>query len=168
MLATGGLGFIGSHTVAKIIKNKHEVINADNLINSKIEVKDKLHKITGIKPIFYQINVTDEENLEEIFVNHKIDGVIHFTDFKSGGESVAKPSEYYSNNLVSRMVLSKMCVNYGVGKFVFSSSATVYGDQQSPLKEDIELKKTTNPYRETKTMSERILTVQLFQMMVFQ
>jgi UDP-glucose 4-epimerase len=158
ILVTGGLGFIGSHTTIELIKNKHTVIIADNLVNSKIEVLDKLSTITGIKPTFYQIDVTDEARVESIFNNHKIDGVIHFAGLKAVGESVSKPLEYYYNNLVSTMVLSKLCVKYGVGKFVFSSSATVYGDQSSPLKEDMELKKTTNPYGETKAMSERILT----------
>ncbi len=158
ILVTGGLGFIGSHTTIELIKNKHTVIIADNLINSKIEVLDKLSTITGIKPIFYQIDVTDEAKVEEIFSSHKIDGVIHFAGLKAVGESVSKPLEYYYNNLVSTMIISKMCVKYGVSKFVFSSSATVYGDQPSPLKEDMELKKTTNPYGETKAMSERILT----------
>jgi UDP-glucose 4-epimerase len=158
ILVTGGIGFIGSHTSIELIKNNHTVIIADNLINSKIEVLDKLITITGIKPTFYQIDVTDEAKVEEIFNNHKIDGVIHFAGLKAVGESVSKPLEYYYNNLVSTMVLSKMCVKYGVGKFVFSSSATVYGEQSSPLKEDMELKKTTNPYGETKAMSERILT----------
>ena len=157
IFVTGGLGFIGSHTVIELIKNNHEVIIADNLINSKIEVLDRLFTITSIKPTFYQIDVTDEQKVEEIFEDHKIDGVIHFAGLKAVGESVSKPLEYYYNNLVSTMVLSKMCVKYGVGKFVFSSSATVYGDQGSPLKEDMELKKTTNPYGETKAMSERIL-----------
>lgn len=158
IFVTGGLGFIGSHTAIELIQNNHEVIIADNLINSKIEVMDKLSTITGIKPTFYQIDVTDEAKVEEIFVNDKIDGVIHFAGLKAVGESVSKPLEYYFNNLVSTMVLSKMCVKYGVDKFVFSSSATVYGDQPSPLREDMELKKTTNPYGETKAMSERILT----------
>lgn len=158
ILVTGGLGFIGSHTVVELINNSHTVIIADNLINSKIEVLDKLPTITGIKPTFYQIDVTDEAKVEEIFSNYKIDGVIHFAGLKAVGESVSKPLEYYYNNLVSTMVLSKICVKYGVEKFVFSSSATVYGDQPSPLKEDMELKKTTNPYGETKAMSERILT----------
>ena len=158
ILVTGGLGFIGSHTTIELIKNNHTVIIADNLINSKIEVLDKLYTITGIKLTFYQIDVTDEAKVEEIFNNHKIDGVIHFAGLKAVGESVSKPLEYYFNNLVSTMVLSKMCVKYGVNKFVFSSSATVYGDQPSPLREDMELKKTTNPYGETKAMSERILT----------
>jgi UDP-glucose 4-epimerase len=158
ILVTGGLGFIGSHTTIELIKNNHTVIIADNIINSKIEVLDKLTTITGIKPIFYQIDVTDEVKVEEIFSTHEINGVIHFAGLKAVGESVSKPIEYYYNNLVSTMVLSKMCVKHGVGKFVFSSSATVYGDQPSPLKEDMELKKTTNPYGETKAMSERILT----------
>lgn len=158
ILVTGGLGFIGSHTTIELIKNNHEVTIADNLINSKIEVLNKLSTVTGIKPTFYQIDVTDEAKVEEIFNNHKFDGVIHFAGLKAVGESVSKLLEYYYNNLVSTMVLSKMCVKYGVGKFVFSSSTTVYGDQPSPLKEAMELKKTTNPYGETKAMSERILT----------
>ncbi len=158
ILVTGGLGFIGSHTVIELIKNNHEVIIADNLINSKIEVLDKLLMITGMKPTFYQIDVTDEVMVESIFKAHKIDGVIHFAGLKAVGESVAKPLEYYYNNLVSTMVLSKICLKYNVNKFVFSSSATVYGDQPSPLKEDMELMRTTNPYGETKAMSERILT----------
>ena len=158
ILVTGGLGFIGSHTTIELINNDHEVIIADNLINSKIEVLDKLSTITGIKPSFYQIDVTDEAAVGEIFSSHKIDGVIHFAGLKAVGESVSKPIDYYYNNLVSTMVLSKMCVKHGVNKFIFSSSATVYGDQPSPLREDMELKKTTNPYGETKAMSERILT----------
>jgi UDP-glucose 4-epimerase len=158
ILVTGGLGFIGSHTAVELIKNNHSIIIADNLCNSKIEVLDKLSTITGIKPSFYEIDVTDEAKVEEIFANHKIDGVIHFAGLKAVGESVSKPLEYYYNNLLSTMVLSKMCVKYGVNKLVFSSSATVYGDQPSPLKEDMKLMKTTNPYGETKAMSERILT----------
>ena len=157
ILVTGGLGFIGSHTVVELIKNNHAVIIADNLINSKIEVLNKLSFLTGVKSTFYQIDVTDEMELEEVFKNHKIDGVIHFAGLKAVGESVSKPLEYYYNNLVSTMVLSKMCLKYGTNKFVFSSSATVYGDQPSPLKEGMELKETTNPYGETKAISERIL-----------
>lgn len=157
ILVAGGLGFIGSHTVVELIKSNHTVIIADNLTNSKIAVLDKLYQITGVKPIFYQIDVTDGAMLEEIFRSHKIDGVIHFAGLKAVGESVVKPLEYYYNNLVSTMVLSKMCLKYNVNKFIFSSSATVYGEQPSPLKEDMELKETTNPYGETKAMSERII-----------
>ena len=157
ILVTGGLGFIGSHTAIELIRNNHELIIVDNLINSKIEVLDKIYQITGAKPIFYDIDVTNEERLKDLFKENKIDGVIHFAGLKAVGESVAKPLEYYYNNLASTMVISKMCIKYGVNKFVFSSSATVYGDQPSPLKEDMELMKTTNPYGETKAMSERIL-----------
>lgn len=158
ILVTGGAGYIGSHTCVELLNNNHSVIIADNLINSKIETIYKIKQITNKEVIFYEIDVTDALAVESIFSNHKIDGVIHFAGLKAVGESVSKPLEYYYNNLVSTMVLSKMCVKYGVGKFVFSSSATVYGDQPSPLKEDMELKKTTNPYGETKAMSERILT----------
>lgn len=158
ILVTGGAGYIGSHTCVELLNSGHFVIIADNLCNSKIETIDKINQITNKDVIFYQIDVTDEQAVESIFSNHKIDGVIHFAGLKAVGESVEKPLQYYYNNLVSTMVLSKMCVKYGVGKFVFSSSATVYGDQPSPLKEDMGLKKTTNPYGETKAMSERILT----------
>lgn len=156
-LVTGGLGFIGSHTVVELINNDHEVVIADNLINSKLEVLDKIYEITGVKPNFFQIDVTDEAKVRDIFLNYKLDGVIHFAGLKAVGESVSKPLEYYYNNLVSTMVLSKLCLEYKVNKFVFSSSATVYGEQESPLNEDMELKRTTNPYGETKAMSERIL-----------
>jgi len=157
ILVTGGLGFIGSHTVIELIKNDHNVIIADNLVNSKVEVLDKISIITGVKPLFYEIDVTDMSETEDLFINHKIDGVIHFAGLKAVGESVSKPLEYYYNNLVSTITLSQMCIKHGVNKFVFSSSATVYGDQPSPLREDMELKQTTNPYGETKAMSERIL-----------
>ena len=111
ILVTGGLGFIGSHTVVELLQSRHDVVIADNLINSKIEVLDKIHQITGIKPILHQIDVTDEDMVEEIFDCQKMDGVIHFAGLKAVGESVAKPLEYYFNNLVSTMVLSKMCVS---------------------------------------------------------
>lgn len=123
-----------------------------------MEVLDKLEKIVGERPPFYEIDVTDREKLERVFKEQEIDGVIHFAGLKAVGESVAKPLEYYYNNLLSTMVVSQLCLDYGVGKFVFSSSATVYGDQASPLKEGMELKKTSNPYGETKAMIERILT----------
>ena len=157
ILVTGGLGFIGSHTAVELINNGHEVVIADNLINSNINVLDRVNQITGIKPVFYQIDVTDESKLEQIFIDHNIDGVIHFAGLKAVGESVSEPLEYYYNNLVSTILLSKMCIKHGVSKFVFSSSATVYGEQPSPLREGMELKKTTNPYGETKVISERIL-----------
>lgn len=158
ILVTGGLGFIGSHTVIELINNKHTVIIADSLINSKIEVLDNLSTITGIKPTFYQIDVTDEQAVESIFSSHQIDGVIHFAGLKAVGESVEKPLQYYYNNIVSTMILAKACIKHNVNKFVFSSSATVYGENKVPFVETMDLLPTTNPYGETKAMSERILT----------
>lgn len=142
----------------ELIENGHDVIIADNLINSKIEVLDKLEGIVGRRPDFYQIDVTDERQVERLFKAYDIDGVIHFAGLKAVGESVSMPDVYYMNNIVSTLTLSRMCLKYGVTKFVFSSSATVYGEQASPLSESMEMKRTTNPYGETKAMSERILS----------
>ncbi len=158
ILVTGGAGYIGSHTCVELLNNNHSVIIADNLCNSRIETIDKIKQITNKDLIFYQIDVTDEQALENVFSSHKIDGVIHFAGLKAVGESVAKPLEYYYNNIVSTMILSKMCLKYNVNKFVFSSSATVYGDNIVPFIETMNLLPTTNPYGETKVMSERILT----------
>lgn len=158
ILVTGGAGYIGSHTCVELLKNNHSVIVVDNFVNSKPDALDKIKEISGKDILFYEIDVTEEELLEPLFKEHKIDGVIHFAGLKAVGESVAKPGMYYFNNLVSTIALSKLCVKYNVGKFVFSSSATVYGDNQSPFSEDMTLLPTTNPYGETKAMSERILT----------
>lgn len=158
ILVTGGLGFIGSHTVVEFIENGYDVIIADNLVNSSIDILTNIKKITGMQPKFYEIDVTDEEKTKKIFKENNIDAVIHFAGLKAVGESVQKPLEYYYNNVLSTITLGKLCIKFGVNKFVFSSSATVYGDQISPFKEDMELKKTTNPYGETKAMSERILS----------
>jgi len=158
ILVTGGAGYIGSHTCVALIKAGHTVIVADNLCNSKVETLDKLKQITGKDILFYQVDVTDEAAVETIFSSHLIDGVIHFAGLKAVGESVEKPLKYYYNNLVSTMVLSKVCLKYGVKKIVFSSSATVYGDNKVPFVETMKLMDTTNPYGETKAMIERILT----------
>lgn len=158
ILVTGGAGYIGSHTCVALIESGHTVIIADDLCNSKAETIDKIKQITNKEVTFYKIDVTDEEVLNIIFATNKIDGVIHFAGFKSVGESVEKPLEYYCNNLTSTIVLSKLCKEYNVSKFVFSSSATVYGDNKVPFVETMELLPTTNPYGETKAMSERILT----------
>ena len=157
ILVTGGTGYIGSHTCVELLKKGHQVIIADNLINSKIETVGKIEEISGKELTFYEIDVTERSKVLEIFDKHKIDGVIHFAGLKAVGESVEKPLEYYYNNLVSTMVLSSICLEKNVNKFVFSSSATVYGDNKSPMHEDMEPLPTTNPYGETKTMSERIL-----------
>ncbi|MDF2877905.1 MAG: UDP-glucose 4-epimerase GalE [Clostridia bacterium] len=158
ILVTGGAGYIGSHTCIALLEAGHKIIVADNLCNSKAETVDKIKQITNKEVTFYQIDVTDEKALDYVFSNHSIDGVIHFAGLKSVGESVEKPLEYYYNNLVATMVLCKACRNYGVKKFVFSSSATVYGDNRVPFEEAMKLLPTTNPYGETKTMIERILT----------
>lgn len=158
ILVTGGAGFIGSHTCVALLKAGHRVIVADNLCNSKSMTIDKVKQLTRKDITFYQIDVTEEAVVDTLFSNHEIDGVIHFAGFKAVGESVEKPLKYYYNNIVSTMVLSKACLKYGVGKFVFSSSATVYGENEVPFLETMDLLPTTNPYGETKVMSERILT----------
>lgn len=158
ILVTGGIGYIGSHTCIALLEAGHSVIIADNLSNSKIETLEKIKYITNKDVTFYQTDVTDELSVNTIFSNHEIDGVIHFAGFKAVGESTEKPIDYYHNNLVSTMILAEACQRHGVNRFVFSSSATVYGDNQVPFVETTELLPTTNPYGETKAMSERILT----------
>lgn len=158
ILVTGGAGYIGSHTCITLLEAGHSVIIADNLSNSKSETVMKIMDIADKEITFYEIDVTDAEAVDIIFRNYKIDGVIHFAGLKAVGESVEKPLMYYYNNLVSTMVLAKACQKYGVNRFVFSSSATVYGDNKVPFVETMDLLPTTNPYGETKAMSERILT----------
>lgn len=158
VLVTGGAGYIGSHTCVALLEAGHTVIVADNLCNSKAETIERIELITGKKIIFYQIDVTDAKAVDTIFSNHSIDGIIHFAGLKAVGESVEKPLSYYYNNTVSTMVLAKACLKYGVKRFVFSSSATVYGENEVPFIETLPLLPTTNPYGETKAISERILT----------
>ena len=158
VLVTGGAGYIGSHTCVALLEAGHTVIVADNLCNSKVEALDKVKEITNQEVTFYEIDVTDIGAVDIIFRNYNIDGVIHFAGLKAVGESVENPLEYYYNNIVSTMVLIKACQKYGVNRFVFSSSATVYGDNKVPFVETMDLLPTTNPYGETKIMSERILT----------
>lgn len=157
ILVSGGTGYIGSHTCVELLEAGHSVVIADNLCNSQKNVVDKIETISGIRPDFFEIDVTDEIKTQELFEKYSFDGVIHFAGLKAVGESVNKPLEYYYNNLVSTMVLSKLCLKYKVPRFVFSSSATVYGENKPPFSEDMELRETTNPYGETKAMSERIL-----------
>lgn len=157
ILVTGGVGYIGSHTCIALLEAGHTVIIADNLSNSKEETIDKINQITGKEIIFYKVDVTERNAVDELFSNHDFNGIIHFAGFKAVGESANKPLEYYYNNLVSTMVLSKACVKYKVSKFIFSSSATVYGNNEVPFVETMNLMPTTNPYGETKVMSERIL-----------
>ncbi|MEK5208040.1 UDP-glucose 4-epimerase GalE [Psychrobacillus sp. FSL H8-0510] len=157
ILITGGAGYIGSHTAVALLEAGHTVVIADNLSNSKEWTIKKVTQIMSKRITFYNIDVTDEEAVENIFSNHPIEGVIHFAGLKAVGESVEKPLEYYYNNLVSTMVLAKACQKYKVMRFVFSSSAVVYGENQVPFVETMDLLPTTNPYGETKVMSERIL-----------
>jgi len=158
ILVTGGAGYIGSHTCVALLEAGYTVIVADNLCNSNAETLEKVKHITNKDIIFYKIDVTNELAVNTVFDNHLIDGVIHFAGFKAVGESIEKPLAYYYNNLVSTMVLAKACQKYGVKRFVFSSSATVYGENEVPFEETMKLLPTTNPYGETKAMSERILT----------
>ncbi|MHB1457047.1 MAG: UDP-glucose 4-epimerase GalE [Armatimonadota bacterium] len=158
ILVTGGTGYIGSHTCVVLLEAGHAVIVADNLCNSNAESLKYVEQITDREITFYQIDVTDESAVNSIFSNHQLDGVIHFAGFKAVGESVEKPLMYYYNNLVSTLVLSKACQRYGVRRFVFSSSAAVYGDNDIPFVENMKLLPATNPYGETKAISERILT----------
>lgn len=158
ILVTGGLGFIGSHTVVELINNGHEVVIVDNLINSKIDVLDKIQKITKVRPRFYQFNMLTLEDLRKVFSENEFDGVIHFAGLKAVGESVQKPIEYYENNIGSTINLLKCMREYGVYSLVFSSSACVYGEpKENPIDESFPSNVATNPYGRTKCFIEEIL-----------
>ena len=157
ILVTGGCGFIGSHTCCELLDNNYEVIIADNLCNSKKSIIEDIKKITNKDILFYEVDLCDKESLEKIFIENKIDAVIHFAGLKAVGESVSKPIMYYQNNLISTLNLIEIMSKYDCKKLVFSSSATVYGSPASlPIKEDFPLS-TTNPYGSTKLMIEQIL-----------
>ena len=157
ILVTGGTGFIGSHTVVELLQSGYEVVIADNLYNSKAMVVDRIEKITGKRPTFYELDVCDKAALDALFDKEKIDAVIHFAGYKAVGESTRKPIEYYENNLGSTLTLCKSMREHGCFRIVFSSSATVYGDPAFiPITEECPKGITTNPYGETKSMQERI------------
>lgn len=157
ILVTGGTGYIGSHTVVELLKNGADVVIVDNLSNSKKCVLDRIEKITGKRPAFYEADLLDDEKLDTVFAENKFDSVIHFAGLKAVGESVALPLRYYHNNLTGTFNLLEKMAKYGVDNIVFSSSATVYGVPKSvPISEDFPLS-TTNPYGETKLMIERII-----------
>ena len=158
ILVTGGAGFIGSHTCVALLEAGYSVLIADDFSNSKPQTLERIRKITGRDFAFYEADVTESAAVSRIFGENKIDGVIHFAGFKAVGESVEKPLAYYYNNLVSTIELAKACVTHGVGHFVFSSSATVYGDNKAPFVETMPLLPATNPYGETKVISEKILS----------
>lgn len=158
VLVTGGAGYIGSHTVVELLNRGEEIIIVDNFSNSKPEMLDKIKKITGKDFKFYEVDLLNKENLDNVFVeNPNIESVIHFAGLKAVGESVAKPIEYYHNNVTGTLILLDVMKKYNCKKIVFSSSATVYGDPATvPIKEDFPLS-TTNPYGSTKLMIEQIL-----------
>ena len=159
VLVTGGTGFIGSHTCVELLNAGYDVVIADNLYNSKALVVDRIEKITGRRPAFYELDVNDRAALTALFDKEDIDAVIHFAGYKAVGESTRMPLEYYANNIGSTLVLCDVMRAHGCKKIVFSSSATVYGDPaQIPITEDCPLGETTNPYGATKAMQERILT----------
>ena len=158
ILVTGGLGFIGSHTCCELLNKDYEVFIVDNLSNSKIDVVDKIKKITGKDLTFYQIDVCDKEALKKIFNDEEIDAVIHFAAYKAVGESVQKPLLYYRNNLDSTLTLLEVMSEFGCKNFVFSSSATVYGDQGNPkYVETMKKQVPSSPYGKTKDMIEEFL-----------
>ena len=158
VLVTGGLGYIGSHTVVELLDDNYEVVVVDNLSNSSIDVYDKIKTITGKDFVFYEEDVCNEDKLDEIFAKEKVDSVIHFAGYKAVGESCEKPLMYYENNLMSTISLVKCMQRHGVKSIVFSSSATVYGSPEKlPIEEDFPLS-TTNPYGTTKLFIEHILT----------
>jgi len=159
ILATGGTGYIGSHTVVELINDGYEVDIVDNLFNSKITVLDQIEKITGKKPKFFKADLLDEAKLDEIFRDGHYDTVIHFAGLKAVGESVEKPLIYYRTNITGTVNLLEAMKKYGVHEIVFSSSATVYGLQETP--ECVETMMTgmnlTNPYGRTKYFIEEIM-----------
>ena len=159
VLVTGGAGYIGAHTCIELLESGHEVVVIDNLCNSNPKSLKRVEQLTGKKVTFYEGDVRDEALLTKIFANHKIDCVIHFAGLKAVGESVAKPWEYYDNNLNSTLMLTKVMKQAGVKTIIFSSSATVYSaDNEMPLKETSRTGGCTNPYGWTKYMTEQILS----------
>ena len=158
ILVTGGTGYIGSHTVLELIKNGYDVVIVDNLCNSKLEVLNRIEKISGIRPKFYQKDCRYEDEMREIFEKEHITDIIHFAGLKSVGESVKFPELYQENNVGSSKVLLKLMDEFQVHNLVFSSSATVYGTPKHvPLSEDDPVGGCTNPYGQTKLDIEYLL-----------
>ena len=159
VLVTGGAGYIGSHTVVELIKAGHNAIIVDDLSNAKAEVVDRIETITGVRPAFYHMDCKDTDGLRSVFSQHQIDAIIHFAAFKAVGESVKLPLKYYRNNLDSTFTLLEVMEEFGCKKFIFSSSATVYGPNNPyPYKEPMPAIQSSSPYGWTKVMIERILT----------
>ena len=163
VLVTGGAGFIGSHTVVELLERGYQVVIVDDLSNASAKVEDRIKTIVGPEAAanltLYVADVNDREALTRIFDAHRIDRVIHFAGYKAVGESVAKPIEYYSNNIGNTLTLVDVMREHDCKSIIFSSSATVYGDPDSlPLTEESPKKPATNPYGWTKWMIEQMLT----------
>ncbi len=159
ILVTGGTGYIGSHTSVELIEEGSEVVIIDNLYNSEAEVVDRIHKITGVKPVLEVFDLCDKEKVDGFFSKNKdIAAVIHFAAYKAVGESVNKPLEYYRNNLLSLVNLLDAMKRFSVPDLVFSSSCTVYGQPEKlPVTEDAPLQPATSPYGNTKQIGEAII-----------
>lgn len=158
ILVTGGLGFIGSHTVVELQNEGFDVVIIDNLSNTTISVLDSITEITGKKPDYYNLDVRSKSDLKTFFDNNKVDGIIHFAAFKAVGESMEKPLDYYENNLSSLIYILQEIKDRNLDNFIFSSSATVYGEADSlPLTEDAPVKKAESVYGNTKKIGEEII-----------
>ena len=158
ILLPGGAGYIGSHTAVELLNSGKEIVIIDNFSNSKPEVLDKIKQITGKDFEFYEMDYSNKEALEKVFTENKIEAVLNFAGYKAVGESVKKPIEYYMNNISGALVLLDVMRAHNCKKFIFSSSATVYGDPATmPITEEFPTGGTTNPYGTTKLFIEQIL-----------
>ncbi|MDG1528814.1 MAG: UDP-glucose 4-epimerase GalE [Polaribacter sp.] len=158
ILVTGGLGFIGSHTVVELQNEGFEVVIIDNLSNTTIDVLDNITSITGKKPEFHQIDLRIKNDVTSFFDNNSVDGVIHFAAYKAVGESVQKPLDYYENNIGTLVYLLQEMKNRGLDNFIFSSSCTVYGQaDELPITENAATKPAESPYGNTKQIGEEII-----------
>lgn len=158
ILVTGGLGYIGSHTVVALQQAGLNVYIIDDLSNTQLEVWEKITAITGIQPVYYNIDLKDFNAVSVFFQSHKIDGIIHFAAYKAVGESVAKPLMYYRNNLLALMNVLEAMEENQVDNFIFSSSCTVYGQADTmPINETTPLKRPESPYGNTKKVGEEII-----------
>ena len=158
ILVTGGLGFIGSHTVVELQQAGYEVVIIDNLYNSKIEVLDRIISITGIKPSYFNIDLRNKTAVKDFFNTNKVDGIIHFAASKAVGESVKNPLLYYENNISTLVYLLQEMKEHQLSNFIFSSSCTVYGQaDELPITENAPVKPAESPYGNTKQIGEEII-----------
>ena len=158
ILVTGGLGFIGSHTVVELQNTGYEVVIIDDLSNTTIAVLDNITAISGIKPEFHQIDLRVKNDVHAFFENNIVDGIIHFSAFKAVGESVAKPLDYYENNIGTLVYILQEMKDRNIDNFIFSSSCTVYGQaDELPITENAPTKPAESPYGNTKQIGEEII-----------